>query len=203
MRTLILGPTFLTRSTDPPDAVADRLERWLCAGGCPYAGERTGRHLQVSIPPARRHRWSPWLTIEIRDPDPEIDPDPSARAEAFGRFNPSPAIWTGYMLASLALITLMAAALTWGIAEMTMGNPPRALWGIPACVAVLVAMWSVSAVGQRLAHDDMGEMQRAVEALVRGGSLQETPQTTPQTATEPHPEGVPDAPPTKSHSESA
>ena len=92
----------------------------------------------------------------------------TGRTEVFGRFNPSPGIWTGYMLASLALVTLSAGAAMWAAAQWTMGRPMAALWVIPACAAVLVVMWGVSAAGQRLAVEEIAEMWAAVQEAVGG-----------------------------------
>lgn len=161
MKTLILGPTFTAATGAAPTDAADILGAWLANPACPFTGERTGQHFQIAMRPAERHRWSPWLTLEV------CDLKDRARAEVFGRFNPSPAIWTGYILASLALLTTAFGALVWGAAQLLMHKPPHALWVIPVCFGVLIAMWLLSAAGQRLAADDMARMRAAVEDVVR------------------------------------
>ncbi|MFG0306555.1 MAG: hypothetical protein ACF8Q5_10140 [Phycisphaerales bacterium JB040] len=200
MKTLILGPTFVLHATEPPDTLADRLAAWAAAPGCPYQASRQGRHLQLAIPARRRHRWSPWLTVEVRDaqPMPTLPPTVTGEtathqprhtpragrhepetgagsvekaggvggAEVFARFNPSPAIWTGYILASLALLTIIFGAAMWATAELMLDRPPHALWVIPACLLVLALMWTASALGQRLAADEMADMRRAIEHAI-------------------------------------
>lgn len=179
MKTLILGPTFVLPVAEPPEAIAHRLGDWVDSSASPFVGHRQGLHLQVAIPPAQRHRWSPWLTIEVREPlaaMPDLpatvvaseDGRPNA-AEVFGRFNPNPAIWTGYVLVSLALLTIGLGAAMWGVAQLMMENPPTALWAVAACVVVFTLMWSVSAAGQRLAADEMHAMKSAVERAVKAG----------------------------------
>lgn len=162
MKTLILGPTFTIDTPHPPDTIADRLGAWIHDPACPFAGERSGLHLQLAIKRPARHRWSPWLTIEVRPHEDQPGSD------VFGRFNPSPGIWTAYMLGSLALFTIAFVALMWGCAELVMRKPPHALWVIPACFAVLIVMWLISAAGQRLAADEMARMRDAVERAVAG-----------------------------------
>ncbi len=162
--TLVLGPTFRVQLDQPATEAGDRLN--ACAQtSSRFIVERVGGHFQVSVPRDRRHRWSPWLTLELRD-----DPSGPVRCEAFGRFNPSPGIWTGYMLGSLSLITIAAGAATWGAAELLMNKPPLALWAVPVCAIALAGMWLVSAAGQRLARDEMTEMQACVEASLLGKS---------------------------------
>jgi hypothetical protein len=169
LKTLILGPTFALRVAQPPEAVADRLGAWVADPACPFTGHCQGLHLQLSVLPGKRHRWSPWLTIEVREPLVEVpmptlpatvvgempeavvegdEASSGGEAEVFGRFNPSPAIWTLYVLVSLTLITIGTGA---------------AMWGVAACVLVLAAMWSVSAAGQRLAADEMRRMRLAID----------------------------------------
>lgn len=160
---LVLGPTFKVDLGETADSAVDRLQHCI-EGNCDFDVSQVGEHFQVTIPQDRRHRWSPWLTLEIRGPSHDADAESqSAHAHAFGRFNPSPGIWTGYMLASLSLLTIAAGAVVWGVAEMMMGHPPRAFWGVPIALVVLVVMWAVSAAGQRLAHDEMVEIQQAIE----------------------------------------
>ncbi|MDX9910302.1 MAG: hypothetical protein RBS39_00580 [Phycisphaerales bacterium] len=153
MRTLILGPTMLIRSNDEPPEISARLVTW--ADGAGYDLTQVGEHFQIAIPRERRRFWSPWLTLEVRGVE--------GGSEVFGRFNPSPAIWTGYMLASLALLTIAAGGAMWGLAELTIGAPPRGMWAIPACGVALAAMWGVSGAGQRLAGDQMRQMRQSVE----------------------------------------
>ncbi|MEL7473925.1 MAG: hypothetical protein AAGK04_11465 [Planctomycetota bacterium] len=169
MKTLILGPTFSVSIDDAPSAAADRLSAWIDSGHCPYAASRAGTHFQLAIPRPDRHRWSPWLTLDVREPlgaTSDADSTGEVGAEAFGRFNPSPAIWTGYMLTSLALVTIAFGAAMWGVAELLVRSPPRALLVIPVCLVVLVAMWLFSAAGQRLARDEMAAMQSNITRVL-------------------------------------
>jgi len=159
MKNLVLGPTFVVRAAGTPDAVAGRLGDWIDSDDCPFVGGRQGLHLQVAIAPARRHRWSPWLTIEVRASGDDA-------AEVFGRFNPSPSIWTGYMLASLALVTVIVSAGVWGLVQLMMEQWPTAMLAVPVCVGVMAVMWGVSAAGQRLAAAEMGRMREEIEAVV-------------------------------------
>lgn len=159
MKTLVLGPTFLIPLSSPAGDACERLASWLASDACGYVGEAAGTHFQIAEKPERRHRWSPWLTLDVRETE--------AGAEAFGRFNPSPAIWTGYMLTSLALLTIGFGAAMWGVAEMLVREPPRALLVIPVCLVALVVMWAVSATGQRLARGEMDAMREAVQGVLR------------------------------------
>jgi len=159
MKRLVLGPTFTLGLDEPAEAAARRLDAWTRTPECPFrASSPGGGHFLLSVRTGR-HFWSPWLTLDLR---PGTD-----GAEAFGRFNPSPAIWTAYMLGSLTLITTAFGAGMWGVAEIALKEPPLALWIIPVCAAVLALMWWASAVGQRLARDQMDRMRAAVDSALK------------------------------------
>ena len=156
MRTLVLGPTFTFSSGEPPERLRSRLARWA-DHDCPFEARHTGDHFQFAIRREERHRWSPWVTAETR-------PAPNG-SELFVRINPSPAIWTAYVLASLAIITTALGALIWASAQLMLSSPPHALWIIPVCFALLAVMWAISAAGQRLAATEMKRMRQEIERV--------------------------------------
>lgn len=175
MKTLVLGPTFRIPVDESVESVAARFTSWTESGGGGYESSHAGNHFQIAIAKPERHRWSPWLTLEVRECTKcetmtEGEEAGLKPTEVFGRFNPSPAIWTGYMLGSLALLTTALIAVMWATAELMLGEPPLALWVVPVCVLVLAVMWGISAAGQRLARAEMAEMQAAVERLLAAES---------------------------------
>lgn len=160
MKTLILGPTFSITTSQPVEAATARLAAWIGSETCPFAGSGVGDHFQLDIAPRdpARHFWSPHLTIEVRASD--------GGSVVAGRFNPSPAIWTAYLLGSLALLTIAVGGSMWGVAQVMLHESPWALLAMPICTVVGAVMWWASAVGQRLARAQMDDMHRAVEAVV-------------------------------------
>ncbi len=179
MKTLILGPTKTVLVDAPLQDTIRRLGAWADAPGCPFTAHHRTAHFQIAPRPAQRRVWSPHLTIDIREaPEPLMPTGPDGvaptdaalgqvpRTEVFGRFNPSPAIWTGYMLTTLALLTIIVSALVWGGAQVQIGQAPTAWWAIPVAVVILIAMWSASAVGQRLARDQMAAMWADIEGAL-------------------------------------
>jgi hypothetical protein len=182
MLTVVLGPTRLASLPEPPDRVAARLALWLRSPSCPVTGIRRSGWFQLALPPHQRRFLSPWMTLDVRAPGGPLPvalptglpassdpPPPPPSCELFARFNPSPSIWTAFMLISLALITVASGAAMWALAQLIMHRPPHALWVIPACLAALVLLWAASAAGQRLARHDMHAMWAAVLAAARAG----------------------------------
>lgn len=160
-------PTFRWISPLSPGEALDALGRLL---GDPHTfeGRRAGNHLMITVPAGERHFWSPWAHVEVLDPgDPSAgghDPVPPGGCVVRGRFTPHPAIWTGYMLAYLALTTLIIFAGVFGYAQHTLERTPTALLVVPACLVVAGAMWVASLIGQRLARAQIATLTGALRA---------------------------------------
>lgn len=155
MKQVVLGPTFEIETPLGVEAGSDRLEEALRGHRGALVCRRTGVHFLVSIDPSRRHFWSPWLTFELVGAE-----DGGSRGH--GRFNPSPGIWTGFMLAALAMVTVAGSGLVWATAEWTLGRPLYGLWGTVVGTVGVVVLFLVSASGQRLAKAEIEEMERVV-----------------------------------------
>ncbi|MBZ0171694.1 MAG: hypothetical protein K8E66_04875 [Phycisphaerales bacterium] len=154
MRDIVLGPTFDLTLGSTSDEAERAVAEWIREGRCPFHAARAGGHFTLSTPRATRHFWSPTLSIEVREHN--------GLAIVSGRFNPGPAIWTGYMLTYLSLITISLGALMWGIAELVLGRGPRAMALIPVCITIAAVLFWFSSIGQRLARPEMMAMHAAV-----------------------------------------
>ncbi|QKK09520.1 MAG: hypothetical protein HND58_16020 [Planctomycetota bacterium] len=79
------------------------------------------------------------------------------------RFSPKPAIWTGFMLSYISLITAGCFGLMFAASFLVIG---RSAWlslvlGC-ACLALALGMYAAAQVGQRLAHAQMAELRDLV-----------------------------------------
>lgn len=155
MKQVVLGPTFEIRSGLSVELASDALDRALRGAGGSLEARRTGAHFLVSIGRGRRHFWSPWLTFELIN-------GPEGGSVGHGRFNPSPGIWTGFMLAALAMITVAGSGLVWALAEWTLGRPMLGLRGTAVGGVGVVVLFLFSASGQRLAKAEIEEIERVV-----------------------------------------
>ena len=127
---------------------------------CPddFDGQFTRQHAMISIDESKRHFWSPWMHIEVRDGNPD--------RQIFGRFSPHPSIWTGFMFSYLSLVVLMFFSLMLGISQQMTGLAPWGYYLIPVLLLIAGVLWLVSKVGQGLARDEMQRMKESVEACL-------------------------------------
>lgn len=159
MKQVVLGPTFALRARTGVDETASWFAAAVDAAADRYRARRSGRHFLVTVGPSDRHFWSPWLSLEFADSQ-----DGPARTAVEGRFNPSPAIWTGMMLAALACLTIALGGVVWAIAAWMLDRPPVGLWMSAGGLVCIAGLYLMSLMGQRLASAQMHEM----EAWVRG-----------------------------------
>ena len=157
MKRIVLGPTATIASPLPAAQAADRLAAALAEAADRYTTRRSGAHFLVTATPDRCRFWSTWMTLDYTDA-------PEGGSIAHARFNPSPGIWTGVMLAALGALTVLIGALTWAAAEWMLDRPLNALWVALAAAAVIAALLAAIALGQRLAAEEITDLERFVRA---------------------------------------
>ena len=162
MRRVILGPTFEVVGRGSAREAAERLGvglvaagLWVRRSGAP-GGARDGTQFVVGVGKGERRFWSPWLTLDVEEA--------GVGCVTKGRFNPSPAIWTGFVLASIVLVAAGFGGAVWSWAEMVLDRPVRGVWVTVASALGVAGLWAVTGVGQWLARAEMAR----VEGVVRG-----------------------------------
>ncbi|MBW2161758.1 MAG: hypothetical protein JRH14_17640 [Deltaproteobacteria bacterium] len=131
-------------------------------------GQVFRKHAVVEMRDGQRTFWSPYLNIEVED-----EPDGSAIR---GRFSPHPNVWTMFMAVYIFLAIVALGGITYGIVQLTLGQPPWALWIAPAAVAVFGFVYGATLIGQGLGAEQMYVMRSlidrtcvdALDALVEG-----------------------------------
>ncbi len=153
-------PTFSLNTEMPADQVMRCIQRSIAESPNEFQGQFTSYHAMISIEPARRRFWSPWLHLEVRDGDDG--------REVFGRFSPHPSIWTGFMFSWLAIAVLVFFAAMFGISQQMAGEAAWAWYMIPVLLVIAALLWVGSQAGQRLSHDEMIQIRSKIEQCVRG-----------------------------------
>ncbi len=154
-----LRPTF-ERPVSGVDAevLAARVAQALgeAERGLPH--RRAGRHFMVWIPDPRRRTWSPWLHLDVNEA--------AGGATLFGRFTPAPSLWTGVMLAYLALAVLTVGGALFGYSQWLVGESPWGLWLALGAILTGGLILLSSRAGQALARGQMAELTTVVERAV-------------------------------------
>lgn len=158
MSTIKLRPSFSILLSKDSNEILAKVRKTVAANSGEFLGRFTTGHAMISFVESKRHFWSPWLNLEIRESD--------TGKILFGRFSPHPSIWTGFMFSYLALGVLSFFSLVLGLSQQLASESP---WGyalIPLWAVVAIALWIASQAGQRLAVDEMTMMQKMIEEAV-------------------------------------
>lgn len=155
-------PTFVLRSPLEEHTLTTSLEQHL--------GDRArsaGPHLLLSVEAGQRRPWSPWLHVDIRPGD-----EPDGGSDLVCRFSPHPSVWTGVMLAELALLSTVFFAAFFAVGQHVAKQPPWAWWIALAALVTAAALWFGAQLGQRLATD---QMRSLYDEVARVASANESP----------------------------
>ncbi len=155
MSAVQMRPTFLLETESSEEEVIQCFKDFVSLSPDDYHGQFTGHHAVISIHDSKRHFWSPWMHLEIRDK--------SQCREIFGRFSPHPSVWTGFMFSYLAIAVLIFFAAVFGLSQQLSGQSPWAYSFIPLGLFVAAILWFASKAGQRLAYSEMKQMKLKIE----------------------------------------
>lgn len=125
-----------------------------------FRGSGVGHHVMISVPAHDRHFWSPWLNIEVHEDD--------GGTKIGGRFSPSPAVWTGFMMTWIGIGTLAFFVVMFGVSQWVMDKPPSSLRYLVLLGVLAAVLYWVSQVGQRLAHDQMHTLYDRMSSALTG-----------------------------------
>lgn len=153
-----MRPTFLLRARQNTTDVMQCVRLGLADSSHGYECQFTSHHVIVSLPPAERHFWSPWMNLEIREVEDT--------SEVFGRFSPHPSIWTAFMFSYLGIAVLIFFASMFGVSQQLAGQTPWAYFVIPCGLLIAAGLWFASKAGQRLAQVEMEQMRSVIEQCV-------------------------------------
>jgi len=154
-----MRPTFSLETKMSAEEVIHCARLFVEERQAEYQGLFTVTHAMISIKESKRHFWSPYLHLELREED--------SQKHVFGRFSPHPSIWTGFMFAYLVIVVLIFFSSIWGVAQLLLGNSPWAFYLIILEVLLAVVLWFGSKTGQKLAYDEMVLMKQTIESCIR------------------------------------
>lgn len=175
--TLGFRPTYHLHASAPPDEILQRLTAAL--------GDRAtfaGPHLLLGVKPPERRPWSPWLHVDIRS---ESNVDGSLLV---CRLSPHPSIWTGVMLAELALLSTVFFAACFAVGQHVAEVAPWAWWITAAALIAAAGLWVAAQLGQRLAKDQMRVLMDEMNAFASPYNMS-AEQITQPAQDEPHDPG--------------
>jgi hypothetical protein len=165
MADLQMRPRFAVDVSCDVETLVTMLEENASQADPPLEGHFDPCHCVLRIPVTRRAFWSPELDLTFERLEPKAGgPPASHRVRCL--FAPRPAVWTGFAFVFALLGAAGVAGALYGLAQLTLGEPPFALLGVPAALALAALTYASSYVGQGLALSQMYELRRALDVSV-------------------------------------
>lgn len=158
-RAPLLRPTFtLPLALPREDAVAAIRARLAATPGLEGRWRGKGRWAEVYPPDRERRIWSPYLSIRL-------DAEPSG-CTLFGRFSPHPEVWTFFMFLYVLVAFIVLFGATLAYVQWASGERAWGLWAIWIGVPVLGFIHAASAVGARLAQEQMRRLREEMDGVL-------------------------------------
>ena len=153
-----MRPGFTIALDRDGDVVLDHLAARLAEPGVGIRGQVVRGHAYIVMPRERRTFLSPTLNLETATDDDRL---------LIGRFHPHPNVWTGFLALFGTIGLLGLAGVMYGLAQITVGQTPWALWAGPVAAALIAFVYGAAFIGQGLSAEEMHEMRSFVECALR------------------------------------
>jgi hypothetical protein len=131
----------------------------------------------LRIPDDRRYLWSPELDLTFDGLDSDSDAGEGVRVRCL--FTPRPAVWTVFAFGYAVIGLIGLSGGMFGLAQLTLGQSPWALWVPVAAAALIGVVYSATFIGQGLAATQMYELRRYLDEALEQAETQarSTPRT--------------------------
>ncbi|NNL66165.1 MAG: hypothetical protein HKP30_07985 [Myxococcales bacterium] len=157
-----MRPRFAVEVSCEVETLVAMLEEDAARADPPLEGHFDPGHCVLRIPEARRAFWSPELDLTFERVERDAGGAPAShRVRCL--FAPRPAVWTGFAFVFAVLFAAGVVGVLYGLAQLTLGEPPIAFWAVPAAGALAALTYASSFIGQGLSLSQMYEMRRVLD----------------------------------------
>jgi hypothetical protein len=154
-----LRPTFTIPVALPrPEAVEALRAAFVRRQDLSGRWRGKGRWAELYVPSGERRIWSPYLSVRV---DEESD-----GCSLFGRFAPTPAVWTFFMFLYGGIVFLVVFGSILGYVQWASGTRAWGMWALWIGMPVLGCLHLVSWIGKRLGRYQMVRLKAELEEVL-------------------------------------
>ncbi len=148
---LRIRPRFRKEIADAPETAINKIKSALDSDHAKCKGTIVDHHVILLIPQHQQHYWSPQLALEL-----EALPEGS---RIRGLYGPKPEVWTMFVFfySAIGFLTLMGSI--FGLSQMMLSMNPYGLWSVPIGGILLLGLFIISKIGERLGQDQMHQLK--------------------------------------------
>ncbi len=155
---LRIRPRFRSEVNQKPDTIKAKMAEALQDNNA-IRGEIVEHHVMLKMPVSRQHYWSPHLHLELEESE--------TGTLIRGLFGPKPGVWTMFVFFYSAIGFLTMLGLLFGLSQMMLKMDAYGLYAVPVGSILLIGLFTISKVGQRLSYDQMRELRQFVDDIVK------------------------------------
>lgn len=155
-----MRPTFeLALYPITGEALLEEMAEALRDPACLVQGRLLRRNAELTTAERCQHVWSPYLTLQISEGDPE-------RHVLFGRFGPHSNVWSGFMAIYGVLLMLGTLGIMLGVGQWLARLTPWGFVVAPAAMALGAFTYGAAFIGQGLGSEEMYELRSFVDRCI-------------------------------------
>lgn len=159
---LEIRPTQIREHDAAPEVLAAALLDHFAPSESDITICSVGQHLVLTHTAHLRHIWSPWLHVEVEAL--------GSGSRVVAKFSPHPNLWTSFAFGYFTLGTTALFAACFALAQTMLSQSPWAWWVAGVAAALMLAMFLIAKLGQRLAEDQMRELSERLGAVLAGAT---------------------------------
>ncbi len=114
-------------------------------------------HINIKIPAAERHFWSPQLNLTTE----QTEDGTVIR----GLYGPNPTVWGIFFFGYVSLGLLFMGLGMWGLTRYNLGLNSEILWSLPVLAGCALVLYLIAQFGQKIGADQMYRLHHFYEDI--------------------------------------
>jgi hypothetical protein len=141
------------------DEIIGRIKRKIEDPNAQCTGWAKEGYALICAPENEKHLWTPQLNLQIDET--------TEGTEIRGVIGPSANVWTAFAFTFSILGFIAFVALFWGLTQMSLDHPTNILWAVPITLLLILGVYILARVGQRLSKDEVYQLKKFVESTLQ------------------------------------
>jgi hypothetical protein len=141
------------------DEIIGRIKQKIEDPNAQCTGWAKEGYALICAPENEKHLWTPQLNLQIDET--------TKGTEIRGVIGPSANVWTAFAFTFSILGFIAFVALFWGLTQMSLDHPTNILWAVPITLLLILGVYILARVGQRLSKDEVYQLKKFVESTLQ------------------------------------
>jgi len=164
--TLRVRPRFRFKLNVSQADAKEKILKALEGDRASWNGKIVDNHVIIKVPQDQQHYWSPQLSLELEQQE--------ETTLVRGLFGPKPGVWTMFVFFYSAFGFLTLMGLIFGLSQMMLKMEPYGLWSVPVGTILLVGLFIISKIGQRLGQEQMNKLNSLLLSVFSESEIAES-----------------------------